>query len=413
MKNPDTASRDPYRVAFIGTGGRSVPYAQEYVRCDDIEIVALADPVPSNRASMIEKSGITGEVAQYDDWHDLLANHSRLDGVVIGSPNFAHADQAVACLERSIPIALEKPVAHTKEDCERILDAERANDGRTLIGFVLRSAPFYRKAYELVRSGAIGGIVSIEAHELVRWLVSALFMRSDWRNRIITSGGSMLEKCCHDMDILNWMMDCRPVSLNSYGGQRIFNPNPALPDFCKDCGEGEHCPYYSVPEHSSGEDRGEQTLYEFARNQGRCVYNSYSDVADVQCVNIEYESGAVATFLMNLHAGGSRGSRNISIIGQKGCVWGDIDTLKIHCYENWSDKETEYGTETDGSGHGGGDRKHVLQLLRMMREPDYRPDQNAQAGYLSAAMCFACDISRLERRRVNLRYGAHGRVDFD
>jgi hypothetical protein len=212
---------------------------------------------------------------------------------------------------------------------------------------------------------------------------------------------------------LNWMMDSRPVSLNSYGGRRIFTPNPALPEYCRDCGEGEHCPYYSVPAHSADEDRGEQTLYEFARNQGRCVYNGASDVADVQCVNIEYENGAVATFLMNLHAGGSRGSRNIGIIGTKGCVWGDIDQLALRCYENRADKETVHTMETDGSGHGGGDRAHVMTLLRMMREPNFRPAQDAQAGYLSAVMCFAADLSCMERRRVNFRYGAQGRVDLD
>jgi len=412
MKAKTTEQDKVYRVGFIGTGGRSVCYAREYVPLENVEIIALADPVAANRSSMAQKAGLSGGVAEYDDWRDMLRQHTDLDGVVIASPNFAHGDQAVACLERGIPIALEKPVAHTKADCERILDAERANAGRTLIGFVLRSAPFYRKAYELVRAGKVGSIVSIEAHELVRWLVSSLMMRSWWRRMRHLSGGSMLEKCCHDLDILNWLLASRPVSLNCYGGRLVFSPNPALPEFCTDCGEADHCPYFSVPERSADEDAGEQTLHDFLRDEGRCIYNIPKDTADVQTVNIEYENGAVASLLMNFNAGGSRGSRNISIIGTKGCVWGDIDALCLNCYENRTDSEKTFTAETDGSGHGGGDRRHALELVRMMTEQSYRPDQDASAGYLSAVMAIACDISRLERRRVNFRYGVDGRVDI-
>ena len=88
---------------------------------------------------------------------------------------------------------------------------------------------------------------------------------------------------------------------------------------------------------------------------------------------------------MNLNCGGSHGGRNIRIVGQKGSLWGSLNDMKFMTYENRTDKETIHPITTDGSGHGGGDRGHALELLKMMRDPDYRPDENARAGYRSAS----------------------------
>ncbi|MFO8079794.1 MAG: Gfo/Idh/MocA family oxidoreductase, partial [Armatimonadota bacterium] len=271
----------PYRVAFIGTGGRSVAWARHYVNADEMEIAALADPVAEHRSVMIERSEIDDEPAEYDDWRDMLAEHDDLDGVVISTPNYLHADQAVACLEHGLPVALEKPLATTKRDCERIIDAQGANDGRTLIGFVLRSSPFYSKIHELLSTGAIGQVVSIQADELPGLGVTSIMHRSPWRRFQELSGGAMLEKSCHDLDIINWMVGCRPVSLNCYGGRMIFGGNPSLPETCDECGVGDTCLYYKKPRFSEHEDEGEEILHQFIREDTRCIYNIDKDNADV------------------------------------------------------------------------------------------------------------------------------------
>lgn len=412
MRSDKTVSAGPFKVAFIGTGGRGVAYAREYAGLDEIQTVALADPSVKNRRTMVERSGLSGDFAEYDDWRGVLDNHSDLDGVVICTPNHLHAEHAIPFLERGLPVALEKPLATTKGDCERILDAESANGGRTLIGFVLRSSPFYSKIHELVRGGVIGEVCAIEAHEHVRWIVTSLIMRGSWRRYQRTSGGSLLEKTCHDLDILNWLVGCRPISVNSYGGRRMLNPNAALPASCEGCKVAEDCNYYHTPLDDEREDEQDKTLHRFLEDVGDCIYNIEKDVADVQSVNIEYENGAVANFLMAFNVSGGRGSRNINVIGQKGCIWGDVDDLSVTLYENRTDKQTEFPCVSDGSGHGGADHGHAMEFVRMMRDPTYRPDQDARAGYLSAVTAFGCEISRQERHRVNLRYDADGRVDF-
>mgnify|MGYP006287870445 FL=1 len=400
----------PYRIGIIGTGGRSVCYGRTYAQCDQTEVVALADPVPEHRRIMAERSGIDNEPAEYDDWRDLLAEHAGLDGVVISSPNHCHTEPAVASFEQGLPVALEKPIATTQEDCERIIDAERANNGRSLVGFVLRSTPFYSIIHRLLSEGAIGQLVSLQTDELPGKGVSSIMTRSPWRRHTATSGGAMLEKSCHDLDILNWMMMCRPVSLTSYGGRRIFTPNPSLPETCDECGVAETCQYYKKPTFSSHEDKGEEILHQFIREDARCIYNIDKDIVDVQNIAIEYESGAVATFMLTFNCTGPQAGRNFHAVGQKGRIWGNLHAKSVQHFDNAAGEMTTHDASGDGSGHGGGDRVHALELVRMIEDPDYRPAQNAYAGYLSAVMCFASDVSRTERRRVDFRYRSNGYV---
>lgn len=403
----------PFKVAIIGTGARSCSYARVYGQTPEIELVALADPIPRNRQVMMKLSNLPGGYAEYDDWDEMLREHDDLDGVVITTPNHLHTEPAIACLERGLPIALEKPLATRKGDCERIIDAETANNGRSLIGFVLRSTPFYSTIFDLlVTQRAIGPVVSIQADELPGWVVSSIMNRSPWRRYERSSGGAMLEKSCHDMDILNWMMGCRPRSLNSYGDRKIFTPNAALPETCDDCGVGETCRYFRRPAFGQQEDASEDDMQHFIREDHRCIYNIDKDGVDVQSVNIEYENGAVANFMLNMNTGGERAGRNFHAVGLRGRVWGNMHGHKVFHFDNATDELTTIDTRGDGSDHGGGGRVHALELLRMMQEPDYVPPMNARAGYLSAVMCMATDISRVERRRVEFAYTEDGWIEM-
>ena len=209
----------PHKVALIGTGGRSVGYVRAYRQRDDVEIIGLADPNPAHRRYASARAGLNKSIAEYDDYNDLLRGQPDLDGVVICSPDHLHAEHVIA--------------------------AERSNGGRTLIGFVLRSAPFYAKIHELLARGLIGRIVSLQADELPGVDVSSVMNRSPWRRYRDKSGGSMLEKSCHDLDLLNWLMDCHPVSLTSYGNRQVFVTDPELPETCDDCHLQTACPYYN------------------------------------------------------------------------------------------------------------------------------------------------------------------------
>jgi predicted dehydrogenase len=392
-----------YKVGFIGAGGRSVTYARAYVKHqDEIEVAAVCDPSPENISVMAELSGLPSTFAKHSSHLQMLEKHPDLDGVVISPPNYLHRLTAEPFIERGIAVALEKPLTTTMEDGEAILDAVRRKNSKLLVGFVLRSTPFYSKVQELLSGGAVGGITAIEADELAGYGETSTISRRPWRRYSKHSGGALMEKSSHDLDLMSWFIGARPVAVNSFGGSNVFNPNPLLPQKCADC-KIRDCAYRSAP-------RSGKTA--FPPDDLDCIYNVSKDVVDTQCVNIAYANGAVVSFTMCLNTTGEKAGRNIHVTGQKGRLWGNHEEGDIFVFDNLKRETVSYKTKTDGSGHGGGDERHALELLKMMRDPDYRPDQDAYAGYLSGALCIAADISRVEGRRVNLRYGANGYITF-
>ena len=85
-----------------------------------------------------------------------------------------------------------------------------------------------------------------------------------------------------------------------------------------------------------------------------------------------------------------------------------MEDASVSLYNNLSGETSVIDAGGDDSGHGGGDVLHAMLLKRMIEEPDFKPEQSAEAGYLSAVMCFAADLSMNERRRVDFTYDPDG-----
>jgi predicted dehydrogenase len=397
-----------YKIGFIGTGGRSVRYAEHYATRPDMEIVAIADPNAHNRRAFCELSGIRNDVEQFDDWQDMHRLRQDLDAVAICSPNHVHMEQAVPFLEGGLPVLLEKPIAINAADCDRLLAAERHNGGRAVIGFVLRSTPFYRAIHETLQKGRIGTLYAIQADELIGWGVSSIINRNEYKRFRATYGSLILSKCCHDVDILNWMVGARPIAVHSFGRSNVFQPDPSLPETCDGCSRAADCKYFMEPTLTAGENPGDAVNFQFMRTNNRCIYNIDKDIIDTQVVSLEYENGVVANFTLALNCVGPRTGRNFHAIGTEGRVWGEFSEELIRVVDNQSEQVQEISCQSDGSGHGGGDRSLALELLAMLADPDHRPLHSMQAGYDSAMACMAADLSRNEGRRVNIDWQADG-----
>ena len=385
-----------YKVAFIGTGSRSTTYARAYAKHqDEIDVVALCDASAENIRIMAERTALPKTFAKYSNYRQVLDKHPDLDGVVVSTPNYLHRETAIPFIERGIPVALEKPMTTTMADGEAVLETAKRHNTRLLIGFVLRSTPFYSKVYELLSGGAVGRVVAIEADELAGYGETSTISRRPWRRYSKFSGGALMEKSSHDLDLMSWFIGSRPVSVNSFGGSLVFNPNPLLPEKCAGC-PMKDCVYGKIPPDNTD-----------------CIYNVQKDVVDNQCVNINYANGAIVSFIMCFNTTGEKAGRNLHVIGQKGRLWGNHGENEIFVFDNLKKETVSHKTKIDGSGHGGGDEKHALELLQMMKDPEYRPAQDAYAGYLSGALCIASDISRVEGQRVNFRYGENDYISFE
>lgn len=167
------------RIGIIGTGGvANSRHIKELLQCKEAKIVALCDIDSTALSRAAEKTSVPPEKC-YTDYRDLI-NDPSVDAIEICTPNYLHAEMAIAALQAGKPINLEKPVAMSYEQSQTIVTAERESTAFGMTCFSYRFMPAVRYAKHLVDSGLIGDIVGLN----VAYLKSSGFWegrRLEWR----------------------------------------------------------------------------------------------------------------------------------------------------------------------------------------------------------------------------------------
>ena len=185
------------RLASIGTGMIGQVHARALAEMDCCEYPAIAD-MDSSRKDFAESLG----ARYYSDFKEMIARE-KLDGVVISVPNEMHADLGSYCAERGLHVFMEKPIASSVEDAERLIESTRKNGVQLLIGHHRRFNPLINAAKEIIAAGELGNILGIN----MLWAMykpSDYFQNSgDWRRR--KGGGPILINIIHEIDNLRYM----------------------------------------------------------------------------------------------------------------------------------------------------------------------------------------------------------------
>ena len=218
------------RCAVVGLGNRGTALAQLAQGLPGVEIAWVIDERPER---LEEVPMLFGRGAKPTArLSDALAD-PRLDIVFVTLPDNLHRDVAVAAFNAGKHVFLEKPVATTAADASAIMAAWQRS-GRVLqLGYVLRQAPFYAAIRKVVREGVLGPVRIAGLTEQLDVRHGGSFMRR-WHHLSERSGGLMVHKGCHDLDIACWLLDARPSSVASFGGQGTF-AQPAPARFCSVC----------------------------------------------------------------------------------------------------------------------------------------------------------------------------------
>jgi len=149
---------------------------------------------------MVKRFNIKPEYV-WKDWKDLAKVTERLaDAVVITTPDQLHTGPAIHFANMGYHILVEKPMAVLEEDCRAIVEAVERNKVILAVGHVLRYTPYTAKFKEIISSGKIGKVVSIQHLEPVGfWHYAHSYVRGNWRNSE-TSTFTLMAKSCHDID---------------------------------------------------------------------------------------------------------------------------------------------------------------------------------------------------------------------
>lgn len=403
--------KTPIELVALGAGHRARDAYGPYVRAhpDEARFVAVAEPNPVRRQQFADQFEIDAEHC-FDSWQELLDRPQLAPALLNLTQDQMHADSAVAALERGYHVLLEKPMAQTPEDCVRLVQASERTGRILQICHVLRFTPFFNALHEIITSGRLGEIISVEHRENIAYSHMAhSFVRGNWRNRALSSP-LILAKCCHDFDILYWNHGrCRRLS--SVGSLKHFRPENApvgAPLRCLDgCPVADECPFYAPRIYTGPENIWMQaTLSEIptleARMEalrtgpyGRCVYHCDNDVVDHQIVAMEMESGVSVS--LNFVGHSHREGRTLRVDGSRATLRAAFlsGDQRMTIYDHLTNEAQEIALPQAEDDHGGGDAGLMRAFLAALRSGHRETLTSARNAMESHLMAFAAEEARV------------------
>ncbi|QPC84065.1 Gfo/Idh/MocA family oxidoreductase [Phototrophicus methaneseepsis] len=409
----------PIETVIIGAGGRGSVYGQYALKHpQDMIVTAVAEPQEDRRMRMATEHDIAPDHL-YSDWEGLLANGKKIAPTAINATmDRTHMESTIALLNAGYDVLLEKPMSPVLEENVRLVQVAE-DQGRLLqICHVLRFAPFWQTIRKIVQSGRLGRIISVDHREnLIYWHMAHSYVRGNWREEA-TSGPMILAKCCHDLDILHWILQKDVVYLSSYGSLTYFRPENAPEGATLRCTDGcpvaDTCKYYAPRRYASAENAWPYNALTLtptveARMEalrtgpyGRCVWHCDNDVVDHQTINMELEDGTTVT--MTMQGQGDEECRTMRYDGTKATLYAKFayGNDKITIRDHLTGEEEQVTFTVGEGGHGGGDMGIVQSFVNALRgEPD-ESITTARESLESHLLAFAAEESRLNHTTIHM-----------
>lgn len=395
----------------LGAGNRGNVYGDYAIKYpDELDIVGVAEPIKIRRKRYMKKHDIKRKNSFYT-WEDVFKVPKFADAILITTPDDLHYGPCMEALKMGYDILLEKPISPSEQECRDILELSQKTGRIVAVCHVLRYAPYFIKLREIIQSGVLGKVVSMQHFEPIEHVHMAhSFVRGNWHNSVQTAP-IILAKSCHDLDIIKWMLDKNCTDIQAFGSLSWFNQKNAPKGSTARCMDGclheSTCPYsalkiyhrdrqrtyvFDLPEDKS---KHGDAILEYLRttNYGRCVYKMENDQPDHYTCNMLFEDEVTAGFSMEAFT--SYHGRRTRIMGSLGDVVGDMQEF-VHT-DFLTGEKTEWSQKSDG--HGGGDWRLVSDWIQAVSEQDKSLlSSTIEASIESHIMGFAAEVSRKEKQ---------------
>lgn len=212
----DSGNDETIRYGIIGTGMMGCEHIRNLALLPGVEVTAIADP--NERSRGWARLALAGRsVEEFEDPRELL-RRAAVDAVVIATPNHTHYEVLRAVFETDKHVLVEKPLCTEVDDCKRVIDAAAKHRGLVWVGMEYRYMRPVARLVEEVQRGAIGKLwmLAIREHRFP-------FLRKveDWNRFNRNTGGTLVEKCCHFFDLMNLIVQQRPVRVYASGGADV------------------------------------------------------------------------------------------------------------------------------------------------------------------------------------------------
>lgn len=182
---------------------------------NNLNIVAICDVVPQQMERLISKCNLQSEkIKQYSDYRELLDNEE-LDLVAIATESGKHARIAMDCIKHRVHTIIEKPVTLSIEDAKTLMLLEKEYQVKVTVCHQNRYNKAIQKMRSAIEENSLGklyyGVASI------RWSRDEnYYKQAPWRGTMKEDGGALMNQCIHDIDLLLWMMNKKPIEVMAY-----------------------------------------------------------------------------------------------------------------------------------------------------------------------------------------------------
>ena len=407
------------KYILIGAGNRGMTYAQ-WAKCNGITIAAIAEKRPDRLADAAEKLQVPPNLC-FSDAEDLLRIGKIADAAIIATmdrDHYGHVMQALAC---GYDILLEKPISPDAKECLEIERKATALGRSVTVCHVLRYTPFWSKLKDILDSGRLGKPVSIKHSENIgNFHMAHSFVRGNWRNDL-QSSPIIMQKSCHDLDILLWLTGSHCTKVAAFGSLSYFKEDHApkgSTERCLDCPVAENCRFDARkcylptlgqwPTEVVCLEQSEVALLEALKSSpyGRCVYRCDNNVCDHMSIIMEFENGITATFSLNGQT--SDCHRNIHIMCEDGEIIADDKDRTIRIRRHVSSPADSFDERvihirTNASGHGGGDAGIMEDFAASIENSNSETRSSISRSVESHLMACAIEYSRLTGICVNMK----------
>jgi myo-inositol 2-dehydrogenase/D-chiro-inositol 1-dehydrogenase/scyllo-inositol 2-dehydrogenase (NAD+) len=210
-------------ICLIGAGRAGMIHGRNFAsRVPRAAMTAVSDVLEEGAKTAARELGVS---AVYTDYREALRD-SAVDAVIVVTPTKFHRDIVIAAARAGKHILCEKPMAMNREECQSMIDAAASAGVVLQIGFMRRFDANFRRAKEIIDSGAIGRVVSVKS------LTRGPSTPQEWMYDIRKSNGPLAEVNSHDIDTLRWFTGSEAASLYAMAGNyRCDAAREQYPDF--------------------------------------------------------------------------------------------------------------------------------------------------------------------------------------
>jgi len=392
--------KNKFTVAILGVGSRGFVYSSLMAIYEHFEIVSVCDYNKAQIEKVNKLLNLPPEKVFYDE--ETFFSEKRADVLVIATYDKFHVRQGVRAMELGYDVLMEKPVSDSEQEIEELLEVQRKTGKKVIVCHVLRYSAPYIELYRLLKDGAVGTLVAIDAIERVYyWHQAQAYARLQSEVNDIAHP-TILAKCCHDLDYIQHYAQAKCDTVSSIGGLSFFRSENApeeAAERCLECKYIDTCiysakkiyidgwyqngrPEFSWPYNivSLKKPTTEEDMYDGLKTStlGKCAFKcgveNNPNVVDHQMVQMHFENGVDASLKMVFAA---VDGRRITLYGTHGEIAFDErqQRIEVRKYgENEKIIDTQNLLSSDvGYGHGGGDMGLIrdLYLILTGEKQDY------------------------------------------